>query len=89
MPAVGNTVSFQVVLTGSAQQLPANALQNGGQFAAKSTNTGNIALGNTSSVSVSNSYLLEKGTLAPFSGLNTNHVWITGTASDVLTFFGN
>lgn len=89
MPAVGNTVSFQVVLTGSEQQLPANALQNGGSFTAKSTNTAAIALGNTSAVSSSNSYLLEKGVTVQFTGNNTNQVFITGTANDVLSFFGN
>lgn len=87
--AVNNTVSFQVVLIGSAQQLPANFLVQGGTFAAKVDNSGDVAIGNSAAVTTTNSFLLNKGLQIPFAGNNTDQVWINGTTSDVLSFIGN
>jgi hypothetical protein len=89
MSVTNNNVAFELTLTGSAQQLPAHLLFNGGTLTAKSTNTGNVGVGLTSSVTASNSYILEKGVSLPIQASNTNQLWINGTASDVISFFGN
>jgi hypothetical protein len=91
MPAVGNSVAFQVsiVTTGTPQQLPSNAIQNGGQFLAKTGNTANINISPSPTVSATNGYSLAAGTTVPFSGSNTNQLYIEGTSGDTLYFFGN
>ena len=91
MSSVGNTVAFQVTIaaTGTAQQLPANALQNGGTLAAKTGNTAAIAVGVLSTTSETNGFLLQAGLQVPFSGNNTNQLWVEGTSGDVVSFLGN
>ena len=80
-------VAFQVAATGAAQNLPSNSVNNQVTITAKSTNTANIAIGDSATVSQSNGYLLEKGqsiTLTLRSG-NTNSIWVEGTAADVIS----
>jgi hypothetical protein len=85
-----NLVSFQVTLTGSAQQLPANILKLGGVFkAGASNNASGIAFGTTSGVTAANGYVLFKSETFQFNGSNTNQIWVLGTASDVLYFIGS
>lgn len=95
MAAVGNSVAFQVSITttGTPQQLPNNPLQNGGTFTTKAGNTASIGLNPSSSASSSNSYELAStataGSSVPFTGNNTNQLYIVGTEGDVLYFLGN
>ena len=89
MPSVGNSVAFQLTLTGSIQQLPANAIQNGGTLAAKSGNAAAISISPSPTVSATTGFLLGAGQQAPFSGSNTNQLYVIGTSSDVISFLGN
>jgi len=91
MPSVGNSVAFQVTVAASAtpQQLPAHILQNGGTLAAKSGNSASIEISPNPAVTSSTGFILGAGQQAPFSGSNTNQLWITGTMNDVLSFLGN
>jgi hypothetical protein len=88
---VQNSVAFQVTIAASAtpQQLPANALVNGGTLAAKAGNTASIELSPNPAVTSSTGFVLAAGQQVPFTGSNTNQLWITGTAGDVLSFLGN
>ena len=85
-------VAFQATIaaTGTAQELPSNALQFGsGTLLAKSGNTAVIAIGNSSAVTSSNGALLPAGSQIPVVGLlNTNALWINGTSGDVISFIG-
>lgn len=76
-------IAFQIVSSGSAQNLPNFPLKDGGVFTVSTG--GSIAIGNSSSVSASNSYVLESGSV-PFRGSNTSQIWITGTGT--LSFMG-
>jgi hypothetical protein len=91
MPAVGNSVAFQVAIasTGVPQQLPANALQNGGTLAAKTGNTAAVSISPNPAVTATTGFLLGAGQQAPFTGSNTNQLWVVGTAADVISFLGN
>lgn len=91
MPSAGNSVAFQVALTttGTPQQLPANALQNGGTFKAKTGNSANISIAPSPTVSATTGYLLEAGNTVPFTGTNTNQLYAVGTSGDVISFLGN
>jgi len=91
MAAVKNSVAFQISIASSAtpQQLPSWALVNGGTLAAKTGNTAAIAISPNPAVSGSNGFLLGAGQQAPFTGSNTNQLWVEGTSGDVLSFLGN
>lgn len=85
-------IAFQqaVTTTATAQQLPSNAVVNSVTIFAKSTNTANVSVGVSSATSATVGYLLEKGTFLtlPIRAGNTNSIWITGTAADVVSVAG-
>lgn len=91
MPSVNNTVAFQIALTttATAQQLPANALQLGGTFKAKTGNTAAISISPAPGVSATSGFLLEAGATVEFAGNNTDQLYVVGTAADVISFLGN
>ena len=91
MSSVQNSVAFQVSIASSAtpQQLPSWALVNGGTLAAKTGNTAAISISPNPAVIATTGFLLGAGLQVPFSGQNTNQLWITGTSGDVLSFLGN
>lgn len=88
---VTNSVVFQVAIavTGTPQQLPATFLQVGGTLTAGPSNTANISVGPSPTVSATTGYLLAKGASVPFNGISTNQLWVVGTAADVICFLGN
>ena len=83
----------QVKLTGSAQQLPSNALSNGVSLTAKSTNAAPMVIGLSGVANTidgtGNGYILEAGSSVSFAIDNTNRLWVIGTAADVLSFAGS
>jgi hypothetical protein len=85
-------IAFQqaITTTGTAQQLPSNAVVNSVTTFAKSTNAANVSVGVTSGTSATVGYLLEKGTFVvlPIRAGNTNSIWIEGTAADVVSVAG-
>ena len=85
-----NLVSFQVAITGSAQQLAANPIVNSVTLTAKSTNTAAIEITAATNSSTTTGYILEKGTSVsiPLKNGNTNQIFVFGTASDVLSVIG-
>lgn len=79
--------AFQVAATGTAQNLANNPVLNSVTITAKSTNTANIAIGSSATVSQSTGFLLEKGQsiTVPLRSGNTNEIWIEGTAADIIS----
>ncbi len=84
-----NSFAFQYVVTASAVALAANQVFNTVTFAAKSTNTGSVYLGFSSTVDSTHGYILEKGTSVTLRIANTDQVYVIGTASDVLSVIGS
>lgn len=85
-------VAFQaaIAVTNTAQQLPSNAVVNSVTLTAKSTNTANIVVGNSPSVTATTGYVLEKGLSIRIDLRegNTNSIYIVGTSSDVVSVVG-
>ena len=83
-------ISFQLTISGSAQQLASNRVNTSVTLTAKSTNTASIEVGNSSAVSTSNSFILEKGQsiTLPLANGNTNSIYVIGTANDILSVIG-
>lgn len=85
-------VSFQTAVAGTAtpQNLPSNPVVNSVTVTAKSTNTANIVIGNSSTVTATTGYILEKGLSVKIDlrAGNTNAIWIVGTAADVISVVG-
>ena len=86
-----NIVSFYTALTGSAtpQQLPANPIFDKISISAKSGNSAPIAFSANSSVSSTNSFLLNAGTTISLRVNDTSQLWASGTAADVFTVIGS
>jgi hypothetical protein len=90
-------VTFQgkIAITNTPQEIPANALQNVSvTIAAKTGNTAPICVLNfaTASTAVDGTgvgYILAAGTNVTFSVLNTNAIWVSGTANDVYSGVGS
>jgi hypothetical protein len=90
-------VTFQgkIAATGTAQELPANALQNNTlTIAAKSGNTAAIVIINSSTASTATDgtgagYILAAGTSVSIDITNTNALWVAGTANDVYSGIGS
>lgn len=84
-----NPFAQQVTISGTAAQLNANPVFNSVTLTAKSTNTGNVAIGFSSAVTTGNGYLLEKGNSVTIKVPNANAIYVVGTASDVLSVIGS
>jgi folate-binding Fe-S cluster repair protein YgfZ len=89
------TLQGKIASTGTPQQLTANPLQVGTLvLAAKSGNTASLVVVNSSSASSASDgtgvgYILAAGTSVTFNGpLNTNEIYISGTANDVYSAIG-
>jgi len=78
----------QETVAATSTQMPNIPTQQQVTFTAKSTNTGIVYIGTSSTVSSANGYALEKGTSVTFViGVgNTNQFYYIGTASDVLSY---
>lgn len=78
-------LTFQVTLTGSAQQIPSNPNQ--GKSLTISNPTGNGALSiHTSATDGSSSFVLPAGNVVTLQGVtNTNSIWLTGTSGNVVS----
>ncbi len=86
--ALNNFVQ-QYTVTASATALSNNPVFNQMTLTAKSTNTGIVYVGFSSSVSSSNGYPLEKGTSVVLKPGNADAVYIVGTASDIVSAIGS
>ena len=84
-----NFITLQETVGATEQQLPANPVVNSITLKASSTNTGTVYIGNSSGVSSSNGYALEKGDLVTLKLADTSQVFYVGTASDVLSVIGS
>ncbi len=88
-PATGQAV---IASTGTAVQLPSNAILNGVLIYAKSTNTSFIILGGSSVTNIvdgtGNGHLLDPGATTSAAVSNTDALYINGTAGDIVSFIG-
>lgn len=89
--ATGALSTFQVKIaaTNVAQQLPSAALVNGLILLAKSTNSGKVFVGTSSSVNTTDDgtgsgYAIPPGDAMSFAINNCNVIWVAGTINDVL-----
>lgn len=83
----------KIAVTGTAVNLPANALKNGVIISAKSSNTAPISIGgssvNNTINGTGNGYILEAGVSVSFAVDDTSRLWINGTAGDIISFAGS
>lgn len=94
---MSQVVTFQgkIAVTNTAQAIPANALQNDIiTISAKAGNTGPITIINASSASTATDgtgagFILNAGTTVTISVLNTNALWVSGTANDIYSGLGS
>ena len=84
-----NFVMFQETVSASAQQLPNSQIFNNVTLMAKSTNVGIVYIGNSSAVSSTTGYPLEKGTSVSIKVDNLNQIFYVGTAADVFSVIGS
>lgn len=84
-----NFILFQETVSASAQQLPSNQIFNNVILSAKSTNTGVVYIGNSSAVSSTSGFPLEKGTSVSIKVDNLNQIFFVGTAADVFSVIGS
>jgi hypothetical protein len=84
------TLQQSIAATGTAQNLPNNPVQHSITIHAPSTNTASVALGNSSAVTSTTGFLLEKGNSVTIdlTGGNTNQVWAVGSAGDTFSVIG-
>lgn len=89
---MANVIAFQLSLaaTGTAQNLPANPVLRSVTIEAPSANAAAVTIGNSSSVTSSTGYNLDKGQTVsiPLSGGNTNALWVVGTTGDKCSVIG-
>jgi hypothetical protein len=89
---MAQAIAFQVAIavTNTAQQLPSNPTGRGVTLLAKTGNTADIAVGNSSAVTTATGALLHSGIPVLFEDVNgnTNALWIVGTAGDVISVIG-
>ena len=95
-PATSSLVSGQVVIavTGTAVQLPANAVTNGIVVRSKSTNNttqGTIGASGVTNVvnGTGNGFIMAPGDAISLAVTNSNLVYVNGTAGDIFSFIGN
>lgn len=85
-------IAFQkaIVATGTAQNLPSNPVSRSVTVAAKSTNTADVVIGNSSAVTATTGFILAKGTSVTMDleGGNTDQIWVVGTSADVVSVTG-
>jgi hypothetical protein len=85
-------IAFQrtITATGTPQNLPNNPISNSITIHAPSANAASIVLGNSSTVSASTGFVLEKGLSVVLSlpGGNANALWAVGTAGDSFSVVG-
>ena len=85
-------ISFQgsITTTGTAQQLPANAVNTNVTISAPSANAASIEIGFSNGVTSSNAYSLAAGDSVtiwiPLG--NTNQIWVVGTQNDKYSVIG-
>lgn len=95
IPLVSTAIVGQtkVAVTGTAVQLPSNALTNGVIITAYSTNATPIVIGGlgvTNTITgAGNGYILEAGGSVSAAITNTNVLYINGTANDFVSFIGS
>ena len=90
-PATGQV---KIAVTGTAVQLPSNALKNGVIIKALSSNNAAGMTWGASSVTntvdgTGNGDILEPGERNSAAVDNTNRIWVNGTAGDILSFVGS
>ena|ERR1035437_8921170 len=80
----------QIVMTGSAIQLPSGLANNGVILQAKSSNAGNLLIGGASVTitedGTGNGFILEPGFQITFAADNSNEIYVIGAVSDVLSY---
>ena len=87
--------SVTIVATGVPQQLSYNPLQQGIGVVGISSSSNAIYIGNSAASAVAGGggmfFGIGLGSASPlwFPIRNTNQIWISGTAGDVLNFFGS
>jgi hypothetical protein len=86
-----NTNAFvqQYTMTAGAVALASNPVFNQVTLTAKSTNTGIVYVGLSSSTSSANGYALEKGASVTVKVANANQLFVIGTAADILSVIGS
>lgn len=84
-------IAFQQAVTADAAALSSNPVIVSVTITAPGTNTGDVYIGNSSGVSSSTGYILEKGesVTIPLRDGNTDAIYIVGTADDVVGVAGN
>ncbi|SHF06120.1 hypothetical protein SAMN02745157_1544 [Kaistia soli DSM 19436] len=91
--APGTLTYGQIVMTGSAVQLPSRALVNGLVIKARDTNAGNGFVGASGVTATDNGtgngYRLSPGDAWSGTPTNANQVYVIGTAGDVFYFTGS
>lgn len=82
-----------IAQTGVAVPFPDNLLTNGLIITAKTTNAGDMCLGNSDVANTSdgtgNGYVLEAGNSISYAVRNSNILYVNGTAGDVLSYAGS
>jgi hypothetical protein len=92
---LGYVVTGQAVISsgGVAVQLPSGALKNGVIISARSTNSGDITIGNRNVTNTEDGtgsgYILEPGSSVSYGVTNTNVIWINGSTGDVVSWSGS
>lgn len=93
LPASPIVGQLKIANTGTAIQMPSIALKNGIVIKASSTNAANLFVGpsgvTTIDTGLGNGYKLEPGEAISFSILNTNTLYVNGTAGDIFYYSGN
>jgi hypothetical protein len=89
---MANVIAFQVALAATAtpQNLPANPVLRSVTIEAPAANTAAVVIGNSSAVTSSTGFNLDKGQIVtiPLSGGNTSALWIVGTSGDKCSVIG-
>lgn len=84
---------IRIATTGTAVQLPGNALVNGIALKARTTNAANGFVGaagvTTAYDGTGTGYPVEPGGAASFATANSSAIWVNGTAGDVFSYEGN
>lgn len=78
MPGI---LTFQVILTGSAQQVPSNPIQGKPLTISNPTGNGDVTI-STSATNGSNGFILPAGAVVTLEGLtDTDAIWVNGTST--------
>jgi hypothetical protein len=94
IPAAFVAGQIRIAVTGTAVQLPSNALTQGVMISSASGNAENTTIGTSSALNnltngTGNGAILYRGSTKSIAVTNTDRIWINGTAGDIVNFIGS